>query len=216
MGRILYFFIFICLNLYAEGLLSVYGKGSLKVDPDSLIVSMQIFTQGKNLVDAKDKNDEISKKVEEILYKNGIEKDQIQIENLNIYSRQDYESKDLNSKFYEASKNINLHLKTLQNHIDLINSLLKIGISSINLNYTRSDFNNQKNLALQEALKEAKQKAVMLATTANKNLGDILEIEELISNTLPYFTKSAQDFSENLNGVIIVDSKVKVKFKLNP
>lgn len=214
------FLMFVLLNfVLADGFVTVYGNSNLTLSPNSAVLNLDIYSDGENLLSVKEKNDKITKKTNDLLKEQNISKSSIQIQRAFISSRDKYNKNgEVIGKIYSVSKNAKISINDINKTHSLIDALISAGISNINISYENNEIKTYENKALKEALNLARQKALKLAEASNKNLGEIIEVEELGANSQNYFMNAkslnAADSFGNLDGVISVGASVKVKFNL--
>ena len=214
------FLMFVLLNfVLADGFVTVYGNSNLTLSPNSAVLNLDIYSDGGNLLSVKEQNDKITKKTNDLLKEQNISKNSIQIQRAFINSRDKYNKNgEVIGKIYSVSKNAKISINDINKTHSLIDALISAGISNINVSYENNEIKTYENKALKEALNLAKQKALKLAEASNKDLGEIIEVEELSTNSQNYFMNAkslnAADSFGNLDGVISVGASVKVKFNL--
>lgn len=219
MKKILFLAVFLSNLLLADGFVTVYGHSNLKISPNSAVLNLDIYTDGDNLLIVKEKNDEITKKANNLLKEQNISKNNIQIQRAFINSRDKYNKNgEIIGKTYFVSKNAKININDINKTHSLIDALINAGISNMNINYENDEMKAYQNKALKDALNLAKQKALNLAQASNKDLGEIVEVEELSSDSQNYFMSAkalnSADTYGNLDGVISVDATIKVKFTI--
>lgn len=214
------FLMFVLLNfVLADGFVTVYGNSNLTLSPNSAVLNLDIYSDGGNLLSVKEKNDKITKKTNDLLKEQNISKSSIQIQRAFISSRDKYNKNgEAVGKIYSVSKNAKISINDINKTHSLIDALISAGISNINISYENNEIKTYENKALKEALNLARQKALKLAEASNKELGEIIEVEELSANSQNYFMNAkslnAADSFGNLDGVISVGASVKAKFNL--
>lgn len=219
MKKVLFLMVFLLNFVLADGFVTVYGNSNLTLSPNRAVLNLDIYSDGGNLLSVKEKNDKITKKTNDLLKEQNISKSSIQIQRAFISSRDKYNKNgEVIGKIYSVSKNAKISINDINKTHSLIDALISAGISNINISYENNEIKTYENKALKEALNLARQKALKLAEASNKDLGEIIEVEELSTNSQNYFMNAkslnAADSFGNLDGVISVGASVKVKFNL--
>ncbi|MCI6989192.1 MAG: SIMPL domain-containing protein [Campylobacter sp.] len=216
MRRVLLIMFFSVSAIFASEIV-VYGESNLKIIPDSAVVRLQIFTDGSDLQDAKNKNDEMAKKLKNILKQKEISTKQIQIDNVYIYARDRY-SKDgeITGKIYEATKGVRIYLKGLENSGEILSEILTLGINNAEISYESSKHQENINLTLKDAIDIAHQKANSIAKSLDLKISGVKSIEEIPNSYNPSPIMLKNSYSENsLYGMISVSSSVKITYEAN-
>lgn len=219
MKKVLFLMVFLLNFVLADGFVTVYGNSNLTLSQNRAVLNLDIYSDGENLLNVKEQNDKITKKTNDLLKEQNISKSSIQIQRAFINSRDKYNKNgEVVGKIYSVSKNARISINDINKTHSLIDALINAGISNINVSYENNEIKTYENKALKEALNLARQKALKLAEASNKELGEIIEVEELNANSQNYFMNAkslnAADSFGNLDGAISVGASVKVKFNL--
>ena len=219
MKKVLFLMVFLLNFVLADGFVTVYGNSNLTLSPNRAVLNLDIYSDGGNLLSVKEKNDKITKKTNDLLKEQNISKNSIQIQRAFINSRDKYNKNgEVIGKIYSVSKNAKISINDINKTHSLIDALISAGISNINISYENNEIKTYENKALREAVDLARQKALKLAEASNKELGEIIEVEELSANSQNYFMNAkslnAADSFGFFVGVFSVGASVKVKFNL--
>lgn len=207
MKKFITFLAFVVSLVGAE--ITVYGENELSLTPDNMVINLQITSNGENLSDAKAQNDVISAEFDKLLDENNIQKDSVRLVSLNFYSTDNYDqSGNAVGKNYTATKYLSLNLKDLNKSDIVLDNLMRMGISYADISYKNSEFYNEEEKSLEVSINSAIKKAQNLANSINKDLGEIVYIEE-VGNDLVYATQMTDS-----NPVVLIKTKVKMKFAL--
>lgn len=159
------------------------GQASIEVVPDLVEVNFDVRTKANTSQEAGNKNSEITDKLITNLIKKGFERSDIQTQNYNI--RQEYEwteSKGRVPKGFVATHQIIVELPTSQT--DKIGSVIDAGIdanstiSYINFKLTSESENKYKAEAIKLAAQDAKTKAKAIAEGLDKEIGDLVSVQQ--------------------------------------
>lgn len=207
MKKFIAFFIFIGTIFATE--ITVYGENEIALAPNSVVVNLQLMSNGDSLSDAKAKNDEISAKLNKLLADNNVSKDNAKITNTNFYTNDSYDNNGkIVGKNYTAAKFITLNLE--KNSDEILNSIIDMGISYADISYKNSQISAHEQKSLESSLNSAISKAKSLAKSMNKEVDSIASVEEIPPENLFFGTRA----SSVDNPVILVKTKVKIKVLL--
>lgn len=161
------------------GHISVSGSATVNVAPDTANVSFELSTKKKTAQEAKDANDAMLKKVNEVLKKYEIKENELNMNYINIRPYYEYRGNSNELAGYVAQKNITIKIKEIEKYNNFIDDLLKVGISNINsVDFAVEDIKSVRNQARVKALENAKEKAELFASSVSKKVVDVIEISE--------------------------------------
>ncbi len=166
----------------AEGEVSVEGFATITASPDVANVSFELSAKEKTASKAKEANDAMQMKMNDVLKKYNVEEKDLKMNYINI--RPYYEHSNGRSEIagYIAQKTITIKVKKIEEYNAFIDDLLKIGISNVNsVEFTLEDVKATKKQAREKALEAAREKAELYAGTLGKRIVDVLQISELDS-----------------------------------
>ena len=159
--------------------ITVNGEAVVKVQPDEIIITFGIETWDKNIMVAKQENNEIMRKAVIVIKEAGIRDKDIQTDYLSIEPRYDdnYEKKNFIGYFVR-----NTFVVTLAEPgkvEDLVTGALQSGVNYIhNINFQTTEFKKYREQARELALNAAKEKAEKMAGALGQNIGDPIQINE--------------------------------------
>lgn len=168
--------------------ISVTGNSEMKVLPDQVVVYILIQTKNISADVAKDENAEISDKVLTELIKIGIERNEIETENFNIYPEYDWINGEQKFKYYTVSNYMKVTTKKFDHAGKIVDAAVDNGalVSYINFELSNEKTNEYKALVLANASQDAKKKAESIATGLGKSLGDVVSVQTSDWNYWPY------------------------------
>ena len=157
-----------------ENILVVNGTAILKQTPEMLTAHISVKAKADKYVDCQDKLVKAIAQVSSLLTLNGIEKEFIRTNDLNVSEQREYLPNNTTKLHFEGSSSISVeHLYTMDFAKKLLAALQN---ETVSLNY-RLDFNlseNQKNTlrtkAIEYALTDAKAKAEAIAAASGVKL----------------------------------------------
>ncbi len=157
----------------------VNGEAVVKVQPDQIVIDFGIETWDKDIMIAKQKNNEIMKKAMTVIKESGIPDKDIQTDYLSVEPRYDdsYEKKDFIGYFIR-----NTFVVTLSDPgkvEDLVSKVLQSGVNYIHgINFQTTELKKYREQARDLALNAAKEKAEKMAGALGQTIGDPLQISE--------------------------------------
>ena len=161
------------------GHVSVSGSATINVAPDVANVSFDLLTKEKTAQEAKEANDAMLKKLNEVLKKYEIKETELSMNYINIRPYYEYRSNTNELAGYVAQKTITIKIKEIEKYNSFIDDLLKVGISNINsVDFAVEDIKTVRNQARVKAVESAKEKAELFASSISKKIIDVIEISE--------------------------------------
>ena len=160
--------------------ITVTGEAQVRVVPDEVILTLGVETWDKNLNVAKNRNDEIVKRVLKLAGQYGIEPEHVQTDFLGVEPRYRdgyYEERDFIGYF--VHKTIVITLRDLSRFEDLLSAALQAGVNYVHgIDFRTTELRQHRDQARALAIKAAKEKAVALSGELGQQVGDPLTIQE--------------------------------------
>lgn len=156
--------------------ITVTGTASVETEIDQIHLSISIETRNKDITKASSENAERMTNVMNALKENGINEKDISTSNYNIY-----EDRYSNNKTteYVVHNTINILFYDTAKTGDIIDIAVKNGANNISsLNFTSSKANEGKKQARLLAIKNADEKANLMAAASGLSVGKALNIVE--------------------------------------
>lgn len=179
------------LELSSPQTITVFGTAESKEKPQ-----IATFTAGVSYVsDSKDEViNQVNKKIEDIIDKLvsfGIDKSDIKTEMLNIYQQEESYWEEGRQKTrpgqWRVGNNVSIVLRDVSKASDLAKILSQSGATNVyGPNFSLDDTVKSENELLKKAIENAKEKAQEVASTAGKELGDIISVSEGYSSSPVY------------------------------
>ena len=160
-------------------MITVNGEAVVKVQPDQIIITFGIETWDKDIMLAKQKNNDAMQKAMKVIKESGVPDKEIQTDYLSIEPRYDdsYEKKDFIGYFVR-----NTFVVTLSNPEkveELVSAVLQSGVNYIHgIDFQTTEFKKYREQARELALIAAKEKAEKMASALGQSIGDPLQISE--------------------------------------
>lgn len=158
---------------------SATGQSSIRVKPDEVSVYFNIETRNASVQEAKDANDIITENVVNGLLELGINKSEIQFSSYNTYPEYDYGGGQQKIKGYVVSQQIVLRT----GNFDIVPRAIDNAIKADALvNYVYFELSDEKQgeykkQVLEEASKDARERAAATAAGLGKSLGRLISVQ---------------------------------------
>lgn len=201
--------------------ITVFGHGSIQVEPEISKINIGIVTENDNLTTAQSENATIQQKVVDSLIRSGIDRKDIQTKDYTIYPKYDYIDNKQVFNGYEVSHMLTVQVNDIQQTGKIVDTAIQNGanrITSIEFDVKNHSIHYQK--ALQKALQDALQKAYTIASTLQINLEPTpTKIVEIPSTNTPtplakYNSTQVMAATTNIEtGQLNIEAKLEVKFQ---
>lgn len=188
-----------------EHTISVEGEGKVFIEPDTIVLSINVEKKEATTKIAQEKMNEKIEKIHNVLSGYNIPQENIQTTNYSIYpnyKRTDNESQIIG---YRANQSLSIKIKDINwtnkgKTENIINSITEIGEITINnISYNIEDKSAAYSKARELASQKALQKAEELANFNNVKLGKAQSISEYSNysdtRTIPYFSNSKMEMA---------------------
>ncbi len=165
----------------STNILSVQGQSTVKTDPDRVSVVINIETLDDDASDARDENVEIVEDIKIALFLLGLDRDDVSTLSFREYP--EYEWKDDGKEFkgYKVTHILKVLLE--EEYFDKTGDIVDAAIdnkgyvSYINFELSEEKQAEAKKLALEQATRDAKEKAESIALGADKKLGRLVSVQ---------------------------------------
>lgn len=166
-----------------ERTIRVTGTGNLSIKPDLTIISMEISGWRTTYEETLELSTIYVSLVKDALERAGLKRDSLKTTYFNIGAHYEYyydEKSNRRSKFngYEFNQNLKFEFDIDNKMLGrILYQLSKLEINpEFSIHYGVKDTESAKNKLLASAIKDAKDKAMVIASAANVELGEILDI----------------------------------------
>lgn len=165
-----------------NGIITVEGKSSVKLAPEEISFTVNFSVKDENYKQCAEMSVEKIDKIKKLFIKNGIDEELIKTNSFAIHEVQKYDPQLRQSVFEGYEANIPVTIRTQKDYEknDKIFELIKDNLqSNFNLNFALSEEQMEmvKEKLIQLAVEDAKQKATVIAQSANVQLGKIKSIQ---------------------------------------
>lgn len=164
--------------------ITVNGDAVVNVKPDKIVIQFGIETQDANIVNAKQKSNDILKKVLALTQDLKVPEKDVQTDNLSIEPR--WKNGDPSEGFvgYFVRNSIVVTLTDVAKVEDLIVQALQAGVNYIHgVDYETTELKKYREQARELALKAAKEKADKMAAVLGQSIGAPLQVSENSTDT---------------------------------
>ncbi|MBU2542032.1 SIMPL domain-containing protein [Patescibacteria group bacterium] len=184
-----------------ERTITIEAEGKVTATPDIAVTTMGMVSEGVTVAEAQEKNTLVMNDLTAKLKNLGIDEDDLQTMDYNIYPRYDYTEKDGRVlEGYEVHQSLKVKIRDL----DLANSVLalagEVGANSVSgLDFTLDDDEVYKAQARDEALLKVVEKAKILSQSLGVGLVKVVAYDEYESgaNGIPIY----KAYSESAYGI---------------
>jgi uncharacterized protein len=162
-------------------MVSVSGEGNVRVEPDLATVRFGVVTRNDDPLKAQQLNEESAKNAMNSVRDLGVEERKIRLSvlQLNEIHEYDQERRRQIPAGYQATREVIVELNDLNLLPALIARVTQSGANRLHgLNYDVSNRDEIRNQALQRAVRNARNKAVVLTETLDVKLGRVISISE--------------------------------------
>lgn len=205
-----------------QNTISVGGEGKVMVKPDEAALSIGVETNNPDAKVAKSENDAIMAKMIAFLKKSGIDTKDYKTERVNLYQRQDYQTKE---KYYQAGQSIQIQIKDLSKYETIMAGLIDAGANQINgVQFKSSEIEKYESEARKKAVQNAQKKAADYAQALGQNVGTAIVVSENSTQAVfprvyqmkaAAYAESASAADETLaEGEIEITANINITFQL--
>ena len=167
---------------------SATGSAQIEAQPDKVSVNLYIEKRAPTAQEAKDLHDEALDDLVVNLIRAGIDKDDIKMQNFNVYPEYDWSSGQSKQKGFIARQDIIVELEDFDLVTAVVDEAINAGglVSYINFELSEEKQDDYKVQALEEAGKDARRKAEATAAGLGKKLGSLVSVQSEEFNYYPY------------------------------
>ncbi|MBI6872662.1 SIMPL domain-containing protein [Clostridium aciditolerans] len=199
-----------------NNLMTVYGKGNIKVKPDIATASIGVVVENKDLSVAQAQSIEKANKILDTLKRMGIKERDIQTENYTITPEYDYIEGKQVFRTYKITNTFRVTLRELSRIGEIIDAAVASGANVVNnITFTIENPEKYYNQALKIAVRNALEKARELGDTLNVIVNNTpIRIIEERQEYRPVYRQAVLAASTEatpiMEGVIEINAEVKV------
>lgn len=158
---------------------NVSGEGKVNASPDIALVNLGVQATGSTVKAAQDEMNSAINRVSQAIKALGVEKEDIQTTNYNVYPNTDYITGSQRITGYTASTNLSIKVREIDKANAVIDEATKNGANQIGgVSFDIDDKTKLENEAREKAVKDAKSKAEQAAKIAGFKLGRLVNYTE--------------------------------------
>ena len=199
-----------------RSLVNVTGEGTVKVEPDEVLIKSRIEHEGSSAKEVKNQNDLVVDKVIQFLKSKNVPEGNIKTEYLNLNKRYDYNDKTYS---YVANQSISIKLNDLDDYEMIMKGLLENGLNRIDgIQFKSSEMEKYEREARKLAVLDAQNRARELAEPLGQEIGKAISISEMDYNNFQpvYRMSEAVEMSDAKGGQqTIAPGELEIKIKVN-
>ncbi|MTK12625.1 MAG: DUF541 domain-containing protein [Clostridiaceae bacterium] len=201
-----------------NNLMTVYGKGNIKVKPDIATASIGVAVENKDLSVAQAQSIEKANKILDTLKRMGIKERDIKTENYTITPEYDYIEGKQVFRTYKITNTFRVTLRDLSRIGEIIDAAVASGANVVNnITFTIDNPEKYYNQALKIAVRNALEKARELGDTLNVIVNNTpIRIIEERREPRPVYREAVLAASTEatpiMEGVIEINAEVKAIF----
>lgn len=170
---------------------SFTGKGKVNAEPDTARVDIGLVTEGKDTITVQNENSSKMNAVIKFLKERGISEADIKTSNYSLSPKYEYNKGKSSLVGYTLNQNLTVMVRNLDKIGEILDGSVKNGanrIDSVSLFVDKPE--ELKNKAREEAIKIAKEKAMLASKAADLKLGKLVGFSEGFSGEPPIFFES--------------------------
>lgn len=196
-------------------LVTVTGKGTVKVVPDEVVIRARIEHTGKSASEVKAQNDKVVNDIIKYLKSQKIPSKNFQTEYMRLSKDYNYNSKET---FFSANQAISIKLEDLSKYEKLMSGLLGSGLNRIDgIQFQSSKREELESEARKNAVLNAQEKAKEYASAIGQEIGKAQSINELQGGNFPQPMYKAMQFDsgESEQAETIAPGEMEITVKVN-
>lgn len=195
---------------------NVTGEGTVKVEPDEVLIKSRIEHEGSSAAEVKKQNDEVVNKVIKYLKSQNIDEKNIQTDYMNLNKRYDYNDKTYS---YVANQAISISLDDIKDYERIMKGLLENGLNRIDgIQFKSSEMEKYEREARKKAVLDAQNKARQLSEPLGQEIGKAVSISEMdYRNSQPVYRmdEAVEMSAAKGSQETIAPGELEIKIKVN-
>ena len=209
---------FVCAQAAESASISVQGVGAIEVTPNAYSVTLVVEEQGNTVGKLNTQLDSDLRAIVTFLLEQGIEQKHIQSMQVRLQPRYINTPQGRQQEGFTLSRDITVTSTDLETYDKVLDGVLKRGVDRIQqFNFISVGEGDAYQKALIAAVKNAKQRAQLLAKELGIEVGEVVAISESGGNMpIPVMRAEAfaKDMSMSLPGQEHVEARVNVSFNI--
>ncbi|HAF49394.1 MAG TPA: hypothetical protein DCL08_09200 [Anaerolineaceae bacterium] len=162
-----------------ERTMGVSGTGRVTVVPDIAAINIGVRSEAEAVTDALDTNTAQANRISRALQELGIEEDDIQTSNFNVYPSDRYDpmTGQIEGRYFVVENTVNVTVRDLTSLGAVLTAVVEAGANNIyGINFNVEDREAAVAEARKLAIEDAKAKAQAIAEESGVELGEIISI----------------------------------------
>lgn len=156
---------------------TVTQKNTTTIAPDTASVIVGVQTEAESAAEAQKKNQEQSADVTDAVKKLGIEAKNIRTTGYDIFPSYNSSGNDVTG--YRVTTSLEISDLSIEQAGTVLSESIKAGANTVDgVRFTSSQYDDQYQAALQQAVSDSRKKAEVIATAAGQKLGHVLSVAE--------------------------------------
>lgn len=210
--------VFAAENKTDERTINVSGNGEVSATPDIAYISLGVISEKNTVGEAQSANSTAINAIIDSIKKAGIASEDIKTSNYNISPKYNYEDKTGNSTVigYTVSNTLNIKVKDISKAGNIIDMAVENGANISNgISFGVSDYQKYYNMALADAIANAKGKAQVIAGSIGVTVSTPTRVSESSSgvqnSNAVYYDTSMKVASGGGKGTSVETGAYKIK-----
>lgn len=175
-------------SVYASQTVSFTGEGEISAAPDTAKVEIGLTSEGKDTVSVQNENSSKMNAVIEFLKKQGVKGEDIKTNTYNLSPKYEYTKGKSVLNGYILNQTLTVSIRDLGKIGDILDGAVSNGANQINSISMFVDKPEElKNKAREDAVKQAKEKALVASKTAGFRLGRVVGFSENTAGEPPIY-----------------------------
>ena len=201
-----------------DAVINVQGVGAVEVTPNAYSVTLVVEEEGSTVGKLNSQLDSDLRSIVKFLLNQGIEEKYIQSMQVRLQPRYINTSQGRQQEGFTLSRDINVTSTNLETYDKVLDGVLKRGVDRIQqFNFISVGEGDAYQTALIAAVRDAKQRAQLLAKELGVEVGEVVAISESGGNMpIPVMRAEAfaKDMSMSLPGQEQIEARVNVSFNI--
>ena len=169
---------------YADSEITVTGTGEILIPADVAVVTLGVSAVDRDVLKAQAKVNETIADIREALIAGGVHEEDINTDYINIYAVYDYSGGTEELTAYNANSTLAIRISDVERVGEVIDTAFENGANTLNgINFSATDTSEAEEKALKAAVKDAREKASVIAEASDLQLKGIRSITEQGSYT---------------------------------
>lgn len=161
--------------------ITVSGEGTVRVAPDQATLRLGVVTEAETAEAARDQNGQAMSRALNAVRERGVPENKIQVQAFRLQPQYEYDQQRRTREQvgYQAVRLVSIEMDDLEMLPTLVAEVVQQGANRLEgIEYGLSDRTSARNEALQEAARNARDKATVLAEALDAAVGPVVQMQE--------------------------------------